>query len=184
MPYERLKMNPKLSEVCAFGKQLIASFLSVILLINMAAPALAQEVPSTYKTKVRDYEKKFEEAYRKEVERTTFASESTNTTTPAMLQQRKTMEEYFSDPVIKQLMELRDAFIPQEINALNMKAAPKNDKQEFLTQYYAEITAQVQAANKQLKEMEQKQRQYINQELDQARQAGISDNVINTWLET
>ncbi len=177
-------MNPKLSEVCAFGKQLIASFLSVILLINMAAPALAQEVPSTYKTKVRDYEKKFEEAYRKEVERTTFASESTNTTTPAMLQQRKTMEEYFSDPVIKQLMELRDAFIPQEINALNMKAAPKNDKQEFLTQYYAEITAQVQAANKQLKEMEQKQRQYINQELDQARQAGISDNVINTWLET
>ena len=86
-------MNAKLSEVFALFKQIVASFLSVVLLVNMSVPALAQSLPDKYKFKTDEYEKKFEQQYRKAVERA-FVSESTNTTTPAMLQQKKYIEDY------------------------------------------------------------------------------------------
>ena len=176
-------MNAKLSEVFALFKQIVASFLSVILLVNMSVPALAQSLPDKYKFKTDEYEKKFEQQYRKAVERA-FVSESTNTTTPAMLQQKKYIEDYIQDPVIQQLMALHEAFFPQGLDRLNPAAEQKDAKTEFLTHYYNEIDAQVAEVSKQLKEMEQKQRAFIEQELTQARQAGISDRIIDNWLRT
>lgn len=172
-----------MSEVVGLIKQIIASCLSVILLVNMSVPALAQTTPSAERAKVAALEKAFENEYRKTIQQT-FVSESTNVMTPAMQQKMKVTEEYLSDPVIQQLMDLRSAFFPLDLSEIiNPEKEQKDEKAEFLAQYYAEVEEQARLARQQLKEMEQKQRIYINQELSQAQEAGVSERVAQNWLQ-
>ena len=120
-----------MSEVVGLIKQIIASCLSVILLVNMSAPALAQTTPSAERAKVAALEKAFENEYRKTMQQT-FVSESTNVMTPAMQQKLKVTEEYHSDPVIQQLMDLRSAFFPLDLwEIIDPEKEQKDERAEF-----------------------------------------------------
>lgn len=180
-------MNSRIHEVAFFFKQLVSSLLCVIMLLNLAAPAAAQAVSDRNRAfltrrNMDDIHKRLEKSYEENI-RKAFVSESTDTTTPAARQYRQLQDEYFADPIVQRLMKLRDAFMPLG-DDLNLES-PAEDKfrQHFLDQYNAEVERQAQAAFKRLRVEEEQQRLYIAEQVEQARQANVSDNVIETWTD-
>lgn len=181
-------MNSRTRELASFFKQLVSSLLSVVMLVNLVTPAFAQQLSSRRgamlaERSISDVQKRLEKSYTESLKKT-FVSESTNTDTPAKVQYRKLQEEYFADPVIQQLLTLKDAFMPMD-DSLNPSAGGEDKfRQHFFTAYNNEIDQQARAARQNLRVAAEQQRAYIEEQVRQAREANVSEGTVQAWMET
>lgn len=167
--------------------QFVSSILCICLLVNLALPVAAQARPGKKPVSMRrlsseEMQKYLEKAYEDSLAKT-FVSESTNTMTPAKAQYFKQQENYFNDPVVRRLMKIRQIFVPV---LPEQTKTEKNDEeqfhQQFLKAYNQEVLQQVRQAQTQLEQAAQKQREYIQDQVAQARQADVSEGVITNWV--
>lgn len=182
-------MKSPVKQLAEMFNQFVSSMLCVCLLVNLALPAAAQARPgkkviSMPRLSSEQMQKNLEKAYKDSLAKT-FVSESTNTMTPAKAQYFKQQENYFNDPIVRRLMKIRQIFVP----ALpELTQTEKNDEeqfhQQFLKAYNQEISQQVRQAQKQVEQAAQKQREYIQDQVAQARQADVSEGVITNWVNT
>ncbi len=179
-------MKSPVKPLAEMFNQFISSMLCVCLLVQLALPVAAQARPrkktiSLPRVSSEEIDKNLKKAYEDSLSKT-FVSESTNTLTPAKAQYFKQQEDYFNDPVVRQLTQIRQIFVPlpQELSKKENNGEEQFQKQ-FLESYNQEVSQQVRQAQAQLDQAVQKQRQYIQDQVEQARQAEVSEDIINTW---
>lgn len=171
-------MNKK-NEIFSLGRQILSSVLSVTLLVNAAAPALAQQMPQRYKfspVRERQIERALERKNREAIEN--FARESTALDSQTVAG-RQIMQEYYGDPVIRQLIALKQAFVGGGTDYAD------EDKfyEEFLTQYNEEINGQIRSVREEFEEFEKQERRLMAGYIAQAEEADVASEIVSAWAE-
>ncbi len=172
-------MKYSIGEMLSFCKQLVASMLSVTLLINLSAPLAAQSlVPLKVSSGLSASEQQTTKRLAQAVEQRAFEAVRESTRVDTSLKKENF---YSEDAEFRFLEDMEKSFLhPEQKNLLNQE---QDVRAQFMKQYQAAVDEQIASAEKELQKYEEKLRTQKDSILTQAALYEVSSPVLSAWSE-